>query len=82
MSDCPLPSWAKGLKKYGTYYEGVISDAESVLELHKKETVTTFGIRRTEKHACNKENKNPAETNLGMYSSYQHVHVYNSKITQ
>ena len=64
MSDCPLPSWAKVLKKYGTYYEGVISDAESVLELHKKETVTTFGIRRTEKPACNKENKNPAETKV------------------
>ena len=41
-----------------SYYEGVISDAESVLELHQKETVTTFGIRR------NKENKNPAETKV------------------
>ena len=42
------PAWTRGLKKYGNYYEGTES-AELVLEMHKQDTVTTFGIRRTEK---------------------------------
>ena len=40
------PAWTRGLKKYGNYYEGTVESAELVLE---QDTVTTFGIRRTEK---------------------------------
>ena len=43
------PAWTRGLKKYGNYYEGIVESAELVLEMHKQDTVTTFGIRRTEK---------------------------------
>jgi hypothetical protein len=43
------PAWTRGLKKYGNYYEGIVKSAELALEIHKQDTVTTFGIRRTEK---------------------------------
>lgn len=49
MSHWDDPPWARGLKKYGNYYEGIVEDAELVLEAHKQHTVTTFGIRRTER---------------------------------
>ena len=67
-SDCERhddnPAWARGLKKYGNYYEGIVESAELALEMHKQETVTTFGVRRTEKSKSspaihsNKENEN------------------------
>lgn len=43
------PAWTRRLKKYGNYYEGIVERADLVLEIHKQHTVTTFGIRRTEK---------------------------------
>ena len=58
------PAWARGLKEYGNYYEGIVESAELALEMHKHETVTTFGVRRTEKSKSspaihsNKENEN------------------------
>ena len=56
------PVWTRGLKKYGNYYEGIVERAELVLEMHKQDTITTFGIRRTEKprsaSAVGKENIN------------------------
>ena len=36
-------AWGRG------YFEGIVERVEHVLELHKQETITTFGIRRTEK---------------------------------
>jgi hypothetical protein len=30
---------------YGEYYEGVVGNVSAVLELHKQDTVSTFGIR-------------------------------------
>ena len=43
-SDCEShddnPAWARGLKKYGNYYEGIVESAELALEMHKQETVT------------------------------------------
>ena len=60
------PPWARGLKKYGNYYEGIVERAELVLEMHKQETVTTFGIRRTERPrsapAVGKENVNKQDS--------------------
>ena len=43
-----LPVWAEGLKKVGTYYEGYVEDLEGTLELHRRDTVTTWGIRRSQ----------------------------------
>ena len=42
--------------------EGIVQDIDSVLELYKQDTTTTFGIRRTEKpSSCSiaKENDKP-----------------------
>ena len=44
--DC-CDSWMNGLKQAGLYYEGVVADLESLLESHKRETVTTWGTRRS-----------------------------------
>ena len=43
-----FPVWAEGLKKVGTYYEGYVEDLEGTLELHRRDTVTTWGIRRSQ----------------------------------
>lgn len=39
------PPWALGLHRCGVYYEGVVDDLEKTLEIHRKVTVTTYGIR-------------------------------------
>ena len=39
----------KRSQKIWNYYEGIVESAELVLEMHKQDTVTTFGIRQTEK---------------------------------
>ena len=41
-----LPSWANGLDKEATYFEGFVDNLD-VLEHHKRETLTTGGIRRS-----------------------------------
>ena len=48
MSD-NSPSWTHGLQQRGEYFEGIVENAAAILEIHKQDTVTTFGIRRTEK---------------------------------
>ena len=56
------PAWMRGLKKYGYYYEGIVEGVELVPKMQKQDTITTFGIRRTEKPrsapAVGKENIN------------------------
>ena len=37
--------WAATLKHVGVYYEGLVDDAESIVEHCKLESVTTFGVR-------------------------------------
>ena len=39
--------WAKGLTRYGLYYAGIVNESQldEVLELHKRDTVSTFGTR-------------------------------------
>lgn len=44
------PSWAYGLDARGLYYEGVVDDANTLLDKHKISTVTTYGIRRSRKN--------------------------------
>ena len=41
------PSWAEGLSVAGLYYDGVVDETrlQEVLELHKRDTVSTFGTR-------------------------------------
>jgi len=44
-------AWMIELKKIGTYYEGVVKDLDDVLERYKRETVTTWGTRRSSTNA-------------------------------
>ena len=39
------PSWSKGLKRSGLYYESIVDDCNQVLELHRRSTMSTFGTR-------------------------------------
>lgn len=42
-----MDEWTKNLKKSGLYYEGWVDDAEQVLDMHKRVTVTSYGTRRS-----------------------------------
>ena len=46
-STCLSPTWASGLSASGLYYQGILdrNQLEEVLELHKRDTVSTFGTR-------------------------------------
>ena len=44
------PVWTRGLKKYGNYHEGIVERAELVLEMHKQDTITTFGQKSQGHH--------------------------------
>ena len=41
------PAWAEKLQKHGNYYEGIVESdkVDHILELHKRETVTSYGTR-------------------------------------
>lgn len=44
----PTPVWTKGLSEAGlNYYDGVVEEERlhEILELHKRDTVSTFGTR-------------------------------------
>ena len=58
-TDSPAcPGWSEGLQKRGTYYEGYVDDLDSVLEAHRRDTITSWGTRRSSKaHSCRTENK-------------------------
>ena len=47
------PSWAveHGLQRCGQYYEGFVDDYEAVLDSHRIETVTSYGVRGTRQNA-------------------------------
>ena len=53
-------TWKEGLECKGLYFEGVIdgSKLESTLELHRRETVSTFGTRRSSKPTHCSKNEN------------------------
>ena len=52
------PSWvASGLKRVGVYYEGVVENAEEVLEKHNCLTITTYGTRTSTKSASVKRER-------------------------
>ena len=58
-----MEEWKKDLQRCGTYYEGWVDDADNLLSVHEKTTVTSYGTRRSTKTlshaACNKENECP-----------------------
>ena len=66
------PSWSKGLKRSGLYYEGIVDDCHQVLELHRRSTMSTFGTRTSyraqsksfgeDSKEVNKENKDSKVT--------------------
>ena len=41
------PKWTEGLSVAGLYYDGIVDEGklDEVLELHKRDTVSTFGTR-------------------------------------
>ena len=41
------PAWAEKLHRYGNYYEGIVDsdEVDRIMELHKRETVTSYGTR-------------------------------------
>ena len=43
------PLWAESLDAKGTYYEGVVDDAQTVITQHSNDTITTFGTRTSRK---------------------------------
>ena len=49
-----MVEWQKGLEKKGLYYEGIIdgSRLDSVLEHHRRATVSTFATRRSSRVAA------------------------------
>ena len=54
------PRWAEGLSVAGLYYDGVVDERklQEVLELHKRDTVSTFGTRSSRRVAKNKSTSN------------------------
>ena len=59
------PNWTEGLTVAGLYYDGVIDGdkLDEVIELHKRDTVSTFGTRSSrrvsESKVVHDENKPP-----------------------
>ena len=41
-----VPAWALGLKSVGKFYfSGIVDNVDSLLELHRQDTLCTFGTR-------------------------------------
>ena len=61
MSISRAHDWKSGLQRVGTYYEGYIDDPEPVLEDYRRDTVTSWGTRRSSsaKAVVDKENTSP-----------------------
>ena len=64
---CSYPTWAEGLKKSGLYYDGFVDDIESVLEQHRKDTVTFYGTRNSSGAGLDKENVNSLDSEVHVY---------------
>ena len=55
------PRWADGLTVAGLYYDGVIGEKrlQDTLELHKRDTVSTFGTRSSRRVEKDKDHHGP-----------------------
>ena len=47
MSESRAHDWKSGLQRVGTYYEGYIDNLEPALEDYGRDTVTSWGTRRS-----------------------------------
>ena len=66
--DCSsYPTWTEGLKKSGLYYDGFVDDIESVLEQHRKDTVTFYGTRNSSGAEADKENVNSSNDEVDIH---------------
>ena len=45
------PNWTANLDARGLYYEGLVENIDTLLEMHKLSTVTTYGTRRSRRPA-------------------------------
>ena len=51
-----VPTWAKGLKQVGLYYEGYVEDINLIRQKHLAATVSSFGIRKSRSNTNTTEN--------------------------
>ena len=58
-------TWTEGLTVAGLYYDGIVDGdkLEKVLELHKRDTVSTFGTRSSRRVSEPKKNQTPHDEN-------------------
>ena len=58
-----MDDWNEGLKQNGLYYEGWVTDADKVVALHGKATVTCYGTRRSQSYG-GKDKENTGENQV------------------
>ena len=59
LANSPPMKWVDGLRCVQIdplYYEGLVDDLNATLELHRQETVSTFGCRTSYRSGGGKEN--------------------------
>ena len=63
-------SWAEGLSVAGLYYDGVVDESklQEVLELHKRDTVSTFGTRCSHRMSKTENTANPGQESANTLS--------------
>ena len=63
MTSTRSSDWRTGLHQRGLYFEGTVdgSDFNSVLEVHKRDTVSTFGTRSS--RSCTQSSNDKAQDN-------------------
>ena len=66
-------AWAKGLKRSGLYFDGFVDDIESVLEKHRKGTVTFYGTRTSTGGVAEKENVAAEKENVAPSTDHGQV---------
>ena len=83
-----MVEWQEGLEQKGLYYEGIIDGTrlDSVLELHRRSTVSTFGTRRSSRVSAtqtdkptNSENVRDLNNTNNKQTCNTHSKIYNSK---
>ena len=72
--------WSTGLSRIGQYYEGIVENVESTLELHRKDTVTTYGTRTSFKSTKSDDNKEN-DCNRNNCSNEKMVSIKREKMT-
>jgi len=68
-------SWSSGLARIRQYYEGIVENVESILELHRKDTVTTYGTRTSFKSSKSNNDKENDSFNSNNCSNEKMVSI-------